>query len=142
MRVGAQGVQLPDVVDVDESGGGGDAAPDINDEIGAAAKEPAVGILQTRLLDLIQRGRADQLEVRQRIHQASSLISLVVRFRSSPALAVTFRCELRNLRTTSNSMIVVPLLNPKFAIKLASRSARTSVSGHYRAHCRRGRAFP
>ena len=30
-----------------------------------------------------------------------------------------FRCELRKLRTTSNSMILVPLLNPKFAIKLA-----------------------
>jgi hypothetical protein len=30
------------------------------------------------------------------------------------------RIELRNLRTTSNSMILVPLLNPKFAIELAA----------------------
>ena len=33
-------------------------------------------------------------------------------------------------RTTSNSMIVVPLLNPKFAIAFAARCARTSGSGH------------
>jgi hypothetical protein len=33
-------------------------------------------------------------------------------------------------RTTSNSMILVPLLNPKFAIAFAARCARTSGSGH------------
>src|SRR5205085_10472480 len=38
--------------------------------------------------------------------------------------------ELRNLRTTSNSIILVPLLNPKFAIAFAARCARTSGSGH------------
>src|SRR6476659_5887113 len=32
-------------------------------------------------------------------------------------------------RTTSNSMMLQPLLNPKFAIKLASLCARTSGSG-------------
>ena len=41
-----------------------------------------------------------------------------------------FRYELRNLRTTSNSMMLVPLLNPKFAIALAARCARTSGPGH------------
>jgi hypothetical protein len=46
----------------------------------------------------------------------------------------TFRYELRNLRTTSNSMILVPLLNPKFAIALPHgvrelRVRGTSVSG-------------
>src|SRR5437588_12374018 len=39
--------------------------------------------------------------------------------------------ELRNLRTTSNSMILVPLLNPKFVIAFAARCARTSGSGHW-----------
>src|SRR5207253_5171313 len=38
--------------------------------------------------------------------------------------------ELRNLRTTSNTMILVPFLNPKFAIAFAARCARTSGSGH------------
>ena len=41
-----------------------------------------------------------------------------------------FRYELRNLGTTSNSMILVPLLNPKFAIAFATRCARTSDSEH------------
>src|SRR5438067_10215803 len=36
--------------------------------------------------------------------------------------------ELRNPRTTSNSMILVPLLNPKLAIAFAARCARTSGS--------------
>src|SRR5207248_3471544 len=40
--------------------------------------------------------------------------------------------ELRNLRTTSNSIILVPLLNPKLAIAFAARCARTSGSGHWR----------
>src|SRR5262249_8447452 len=42
----------------------------------------------------------------------------------------TFRYELRNLRTTSNSMFLVPLLNPKFATAFAAQCARTSGSGH------------
>ena len=42
----------------------------------------------------------------------------------------TFGDELRNLRTTSNSMILVPLLNPRFASAFAARCARTSGSGH------------
>jgi hypothetical protein len=33
----------------------------------------------------------------------------------------TLSCELRNQRDTSNSMTLVPLLNPKFAIGLAAR---------------------
>src|SRR3979490_438984 len=33
-------------------------------------------------------------------------------------------------RGTSNSMILVPLLNPKFPIAFAARCARTSGSGH------------
>jgi hypothetical protein len=33
-------------------------------------------------------------------------------------------------RTTSNSIILVPLLNPKFAVERAARDARTSGSGH------------
>src|SRR5947209_10865630 len=41
-------------------------------------------------------------------------------------------CELRNQRDTSNSMILVPLLNPKFANALAARRVRTSGSRHWR----------
>src|SRR5438445_6182111 len=37
--------------------------------------------------------------------------------------------ELRNLRTTSNSMILVPLLNPKFAIAFAARWRELRVRG-------------
>src|SRR6476469_10995969 len=51
-----------------------------------------------------------------------------------------FRCELRNLRTISNSMILVPLLNPKFAIELAARCARTSGSGALGSPAMRGRS--
>src|SRR5437899_9902037 len=39
-------------------------------------------------------------------------------------------CELRNQRDTSNAMILVPLLNPKFANALAARRVRTSGSRH------------
>src|SRR5437899_2498091 len=49
----------------------------------------------------------------------------------------TFRYELRNLRTTSNSMILVPLLNPKFATAFAAQCARTSGTRR-----RRGRPSP
>src|SRR5262249_33793385 len=40
----------------------------------------------------------------------------------------SLECELRNQRDTSNSMILVPLLNPKFASALAARYVRTSGS--------------
>jgi hypothetical protein len=39
-------------------------------------------------------------------------------------------CELRNRRDTSNFMILVPLLNPKFATALAANCVRTSGSRH------------
>jgi flavin reductase (DIM6/NTAB) family NADH-FMN oxidoreductase RutF len=39
-------------------------------------------------------------------------------------------CELRNRRDTSNLMILVPLLNAKFANAFAARCVRTSGSGH------------
>src|SRR5713101_7232093 len=45
----------------------------------------------------------------------------------------TLSCELRNQRDTSNSMILVPLLNPKFAIGLAARVCELRVRGT-RAH--------
>src|SRR5262249_26087668 len=38
-------------------------------------------------------------------------------------------CELRNQRDTSNFMILVPLLNPKFANTLAARSCELGVRG-------------
>jgi hypothetical protein len=40
------------------------------------------------------------------------------------------RSELRNQRDTSKPMILVPLLNPKFAIELAAIGVRASGSGH------------
>src|SRR5436190_24267516 len=40
------------------------------------------------------------------------------------------RCELRNQRDTSNAVILVPLLNPKFATILTARRVRTSGSEH------------
>src|SRR3989454_4935644 len=43
----------------------------------------------------------------------------------------TLSCELRNQRDTSDSIILVPLLNPKFAIGLSARLSRTSGSGHW-----------
>src|SRR3981081_2451891 len=49
-----------------------------------------------------------------------------------------FGGELRNLRPISNSMILVPLLNPKFAIELAARCARTSGSGALGSPAMRG----
>src|ERR1700704_1905149 len=43
----------------------------------------------------------------------------------------TLSCELRNQRDTSKSMILVPLLNPKFAIGLAARLCELRVQkGH------------
>ncbi len=41
----------------------------------------------------------------------------------------TFSCELRNQRATSNFMILVPLLNPKFAIGLAALACELRVRG-------------
>src|SRR5262245_65669187 len=38
-------------------------------------------------------------------------------------------CELRNQRDTSNCMILVPLLNPKFANALAAKSCELRVRG-------------
>ena len=54
-------------------------------------------------------------------------LCLVVRVRSSSALAS--RSD-TNLRTAGNSMILLFLLNQKFAIAFAARWARTSGSGH------------
>jgi hypothetical protein len=45
-------------------------------------------------------------------------------------LCSKLRSELRNQRDTSKSMILVPLMNPKFAIELAAIGVRTSGSGH------------
>src|SRR2546429_5275509 len=41
----------------------------------------------------------------------------------------TLSCELRNQRDTSKSMILVPLLNPKFAIGLPARLCELRVRG-------------
>src|SRR5439155_14626135 len=41
----------------------------------------------------------------------------------------TLSCELRNQRDTGNSMILVPLLNPKFAIGLAAQLCELRVRG-------------
>src|SRR2546426_4796247 len=41
----------------------------------------------------------------------------------------TLSCKLRNQRDTSKSMILVPLLNPKFAIGLPARLCELRVRG-------------
>src|SRR2546428_10914946 len=51
-------------------------------------------------------------------------------------------CELRNQRDTSNLMIPVPLLNPKFAIGLPARLCELRVRGTgASARCGRGEHF-
>ena len=55
---------------------------------------------------------------------------LVWRFRSSPSLAARWGRELLNQSHTSYSMILVSLLNPKFASPIAAKCVRTSGSGH------------
>jgi hypothetical protein len=42
----------------------------------------------------------------------------------------TLSCELRNQRDTSKVMILVPLLNPKFAIGFAASMCELRVRGH------------
>src|SRR6266542_4749431 len=49
----------------------------------------------------------------------------------------TLSCELRNQRDTGNSMLLVPLLNPKFAIALAARLCELRVRGTEMATVRR-----
>src|SRR5262249_33472478 len=68
-----------------------------------------------RKIDVLQR-----LQFAERLAEMGDLElarhrALVSRFRSSQALAASLRCELRNQRDTSNSIILVPHLNPKFA---------------------------
>ena len=69
VRVGADRAQLGDVVDVDQGGRRLDAAADVDDEIGAAAEQPAVGMGGARLDDVVERGRTHQLEVGKSVHQ-------------------------------------------------------------------------
>jgi hypothetical protein len=76
---------------------------------------PARGMARVRSETRNQRGETVQI----------LLAKLIV-----PRRAPTTHSREESLRTTSNSMILVPLLNPKFAIELAARCARTSGSGH------------
>src|SRR5262249_62175674 len=46
------------------------------------------------------------------------------------SLCGTLSCALRNQRDTSKSLILVPLLNPKFASRIRGEGARTSGSRH------------
>jgi len=55
---------------------------------------------------------------------------LVSRFRSSHTLATHLNANFGIKGTLANSMILVPLLNPKFANALAARCVRTSGSRH------------
>ncbi len=63
------------------------------------------------------------------------LQSLVSRFRSSQTLAAPHDANFGIKRDTSNSMILVPLLNPKFAAIRAARCVRTSGSRHQCIAC-------
>src|SRR5439155_893428 len=75
-RIGPNGAQLLDVVDVDEYRRGNDAAPDIDDQVGAAAQQAALGMARARFDHLIERCRLQQGKLRQRVHQAQSASSL------------------------------------------------------------------
>jgi len=55
--------------------------------------------------------------------------TLVSRFRTSPTFAAPCDANLRVKGDTSNSMILVPLLNPKFATIIAARRVRLRVRG-------------
>ena len=57
-------------------------------------------------------------------------IGLVWRFRSSPFPRGWVVRELLNQSHTSKSMMLVSLMNPKFAKAIAARCVRTSGSGH------------
>jgi hypothetical protein len=59
---------------------------------------------------------------------ADQLRQLVSRFRSSSAFAAP-RYELRNRKDTSKPMILVPLLNPKFATRLVHAMGELRVRG-------------
>jgi hypothetical protein len=58
---------------------------------------------------------------------------LVSRSRSSQPLAATSGANFGIERTLANFMIVVPLLNPKFATEFPANAVRTSGSRHYGA---------
>src|SRR5438132_13234693 len=84
-RIGPNGAQLLDVVDIDEYRRGNDAAPDIDDQVGAAAQQAALGMARARFDHLIERCRPQQRKLRQRVHQAQSASSL-------PGLSLMFAC--------------------------------------------------
>src|SRR5260370_29840462 len=65
-------------------------------------------------------------------------LALVSRFRSSQTPAARTDANFGITRDTSNSMILVPLLNPKFATAFAAWHVRTSGSRHYRSPRRTG----
>src|SRR5262249_58975980 len=85
-----------------------------------------------------RRRRWPSLSRRRLLRSARLLWAVVTEFELTPGnyvLAIAhpcgrFECELRNQRDTSNAMILVPLLNPKFANALAARCVRTSGSRH------------
>jgi hypothetical protein len=73
-----------------------------------------------------RRGR-DQIKAGAVIARAGAASVPIPKFAS---LGGTLSCELRNQRDTSKSMILVPLLDPKFAMRTRGTGARTSGSGH------------
>src|SRR5207237_2748910 len=74
-----------------------------------------------------RRGACSSDSDHRRILRGSAASVPIPKFAS---LCGILSCELRNQRDTSKSMILVPLLNPKFAIGLPARLSRTSGSGH------------
>src|SRR6516164_8338632 len=74
MRIGADAPQLADAVDVDQNRRRDDAAAHIHHQIGAAAEQAAVRISGPRGNKLRQSPRADQIKLRERIHQALPLV--------------------------------------------------------------------
>ncbi len=66
-------------------------------------------------------GEGDQVREDQAgVRRATATDRLVVRIPKFATTRGTFRCELRNLRTTSNSMISSAVLNLRFLNELAA----------------------
>src|SRR5262249_34669812 len=72
-RVRLDCAQLADAGHVDQHRRRHDAAPDVDHEIGAAAEKPRIGMRGARLQRFLDALRAQQVKVRQRVHQLCPL---------------------------------------------------------------------
>jgi hypothetical protein len=93
----------------------------------ADGKDVVIPPSAVRRIDLTGDGRDDYIIFLHEVECKERPSVPIPKFASACG---TLGSELRNQRDTSNSMVLVPLLNPKFATDLAARCVRTSGSGH------------